>query len=64
MASEPNVLQMIAGGVQYSAYSPERVNVLLEYLRMNEKAFALLINVKLATVRLWTTGAARPCRLA
>lgn len=64
MASEPTALQVIAGAAQCPAYSPERIKALLEHLRMNEKAFALLMNVTPTTVRLWTTGAARPCGVA
>ncbi len=64
MASEPTALQVIAGAAQCPAYSPERIKALLEHLCMNEKAFALLMNVTPATVRLWTTGAACPCGVA
>lgn len=59
MASEPTALQVIAGAAQCPAYSPERIKALLEHLCVNEKAFALLMNITPATVRLWTTGAAR-----
>ncbi|MFR2621268.1 MAG: helix-turn-helix domain-containing protein [Clostridia bacterium] len=31
---------------------------------MNEKGFALLMNVAPSTVRLWTSGAAQPCGTA
>ena len=37
---------------------------LMKKLETNEKAFALLMNVTHSTVRLWTTGAARPCSMA
>ena len=36
----------------------------MKKLETNEKAFALLMNVTPSTVRLWTTGAARPCGMA
>ncbi len=64
MASEPTALQVIAGAAQCPAYSPEQIKALLEHLCMNEKAFALLMNVTPTTVRLWTTGASRPCGVA
>lgn len=40
------------------------VKALMKKLETNEKAFALLMNVTPSTVRLWMTGAARPCSMA
>ena len=37
---------------------------LMKKLDMNEKGFALLMNVAPSTVRLWTSGAAQPCGTA
>ena len=44
--------------------TPKEVKALMRRLRLNEKAFALVMNVTPMTVRLWTTGAARPCNLS
>jgi putative transcriptional regulator len=33
----------------------------MKRLDVNEKAFALLLNVTPMTIRLWTSGAVRPC---
>ena len=35
-------------------------DLLMEKLDMNEKGFALLMNVAPSTVRLWTSGAVQP----
>ena len=55
-------------GVNYSlpdfAYGPDMVKSLMKKLDMNEKGFALLMNVAPSTVRLWTSGAAQPCGTA
>ena len=41
-------------------YGPDMVKALIEKLDMNEKGFALLMNVTRSTVRLWTSGAVQP----
>ena len=50
--------------ISEAALSPEYVhymfNALMEKLDMNEKGFALLMNVTPSTVRLWTSGAVQP----
>ena len=61
MKKEQTALQMIASAARCPEYNPAMVNALMERLDMNEKAFALLMNVTPTTVRLWTSGAARPC---
>lgn len=57
-------IQVIAGASKTPDYSPAAVKGLLKRLDMNERAFALLMNVTPLTVRMWVTGAARPCGLA
>ena len=40
------------------------VLALMKKLNMNERAFALVMNVTPSTTRLWTSGAAQPCGTA
>ena len=60
MKTENTVLQMIAGAARCPEYGPDMVKALMEKLDMNERAFALLMNVAPSTIRLWTSGAAQP----
>ncbi len=60
MKTENTVLQLIAGAARCPEYGPEMVKDLMEKLDMNERAFALLMNVAPSTIRLWTSGAAQP----
>lgn len=60
MKTENTVLQMIAGAARCPEYGLDMVKTLMEKLDMNERAFALLMNVAPSTIRLWTSGAARP----
>ena len=64
MNTENTALQMIAEAARCPDYGPDMVKALMKKLDMNEKGFALLMNVTPSTVRLWTTGAARPCSMA
>mgnify|MGYP003243549929 CR=1 FL=1 len=64
MNNEKSAIQVIAGAARCPEYSPSMVKALMKKLETNEKAFALLMNVTPSTVRLWTTGAARPCGMA
>ena len=64
MKKEKNAIQVIAGASRCPEYSPAMVKALMKKLDTNERAFALLMNVSPLTVRLWVTGAARPCGLA
>ena len=64
MNNEKSAIQVIAGAARCPEYSPSMVKALMKKLETNEKAFALLMNVTPSTVRLWTTGAARPCSMA
>lgn len=58
MNKENTALQMIAEAARCPDYGPDMVKALMEKLDMNEKGFALLMNVSPSTVRLWTSGAA------
>ena len=60
MNTENTALQMIAEAARCPDYGPDMVKVLMKKLGMNEKGFALLMNVAPSTVRLWTSGAAQP----
>lgn len=55
---------MIAGAARCPEYGPSMVKTLMKKLDMNEKAFALLMNVTPSTVKLWTSGAVQPCGTA
>ena len=59
-----HTIKAITSVTSTPAYAPEAVKALMKYLRMNEKSFALFMNVTPITVRFWTTGAAEPCGLA
>ena len=61
---ENSALQMIAEAARCPEYGPDMVKALMKKLDMNEKGFALLMNVTPSTVRLWTSGAADPCGTA
>lgn len=58
--TENTALQMIAEAARCPEYGSDRVKALMEKLDMNEKGFALLMNVAPSTVRLWTSGAVQP----
>ena len=54
--TENTALQMIAEAARCPDYGPDMVKALMKKLDMNEKGFALLMNVAPSTVRLWTSG--------
>ena len=58
--TENTALQMIAEAARCPEYGPEMVTALMKKLDVNEKGFALLMNVTPSTVRLWTSGAVQP----
>ena len=60
MNKENTALQMIAEAARCPDYGPDMVKALMEKLDMNEKGFALLMNVSPSTVRLWPSGAGSP----
>jgi len=62
--TENTALQMIAEAARCPDYTPDMVKALMKKLDMNEKGFALLMNVTPTTIRLWTSGAAQPCGTA
>lgn len=64
MKNERFAIQVIAGASRCPEYTPAMVKALMKRLETNERAFALLMNVSPLTVRMWVTGAARPCGLA
>lgn len=64
MKNEKDAIRVIAGASRCPEYSPSMVKALMKKMDTNERAFALLMNVSPLTVRLWVTGAARPCGLA
>lgn len=64
MKTETTALQMIAGAARCPEHTPVMIKSLMKKLDMNEKGFALLMNVTPSTVRLWTSGAVKPCGTA
>lgn len=64
MKTEKTALQMIAGAARCPDYNPAMVKALMKKLDMNDKGFALLMNVTPTTIRLWTSGAVQPCGTA
>ncbi len=60
MEKENTALQMIAQASRCPEYGPDMVKALMGKLDMNERGFAMLMNVAPSTVRLWTSGAAQP----
>jgi putative transcriptional regulator len=64
MKAIKTAIQVIAGAAKTPEYGPAAVKALMKRLDMNERAFGLLVNVAPRTVRMWITGAAKPCGLA
>ena len=61
---DAHTLKTISGLSKVPEYSPAAVKKLMARHDLNERAFAMLMNVTPLTVRLWTTGAAKPCGLS
>jgi putative transcriptional regulator len=59
-----NTIRTITNVTATPDYAPETVKALMRRLKLNEKGFALLLNVSPMTVRLWTAGAVKPCGLS
>ena len=59
--SSKTPIEVIANATQIPGFEPPAVKALMAKLNLNEKAFALLMNVSPMTVRLWTSGAVKPC---
>lgn len=53
-------LEMISRISKIPAYKPGDITALMQKLNMDERSFALVMNVTPCTIRLWTSGAARP----
>ena len=64
MKKSQTAIQIIADASKVPEYSPTAIKRLMAKLDLNEKAFALLMNITPYTVRLWTTGAVKPCNPA
>ncbi|MDL2258604.1 XRE family transcriptional regulator [Eubacteriales bacterium OttesenSCG-928-K08] len=64
MDNHTTPIRIIAAAAKSPDYSPAAVTALMERFNMNERAFALLMNVTPMTVRLWTSGAVVPCGLS
>ena len=58
--TKENALQMLAQTARCPEYTPEMIRGLMAALDLNEKGFALLMNVTPTAVRCWTSGAVRP----
>jgi putative transcriptional regulator len=61
MSTQKTPLEIIAGAAKTPEYAPPAIKALMKRLDVNEKAFALLLNVTPMTIRLWTSGAVKPC---
>ncbi|GHT78007.1 hypothetical protein FACS1894104_0540 [Actinomycetota bacterium] len=64
MKTQKTPLQTIAAAAKVPEYAPAAIKALMKKLDTNDKALALLLNVTPMTVRLWTSGAVRPCGTA
>ena len=64
MKKQHTSLGVLSGVSKVPEYSPAAVKKLMARHDLNERAFAMLMNVTPLTVRLWTTGAAKPCGLS
>ena len=57
-------IKVLARAGNIPVFQPGDVKTLMARLEMNEKSFALLMNVTPMTVKLWTSGAVQPCNSA
>ena len=64
MKNKTNAVQVIASATRCPDFEPDEIFSLMRKLNMNEKGLAILMNVTHATVRLWTSGAVKPCGTA
>ena len=64
MKNKTNAVQVIARATKCPDFEPDEIFSLMRRLNMNEKGLAILMNVTPATVRLWTSGAVKPCGTA
>jgi len=54
-------IEIISGMTATPEYTPDSIKTLMSRLNLNEKGFAVLMNVLPMTVRLWISGAVLPC---
>ena len=54
-------IEIISRMTAMPEYSPDTIKQLMSKLGLNEKGFAVLMNVLPLTVRMWTSGAVQPC---
>ena len=54
-------IEIISRMTTMPEYLPEQIKQLMSKLGLNEKGFAVLMNVLPLTVRMWTSGAVQPC---
>jgi putative transcriptional regulator len=59
-----NTTRIITNVTATPDYPPEAVRMLMLRLKVNEKGLALLMNVSPMSVKLWLTGAVKPCGLS
>lgn len=64
MKNMTNDIMVLASVVKCPYYKPAAIRELMKKLDMNEKGFAVLMNVTVETVRLWTSGVVKPCSTA
>ena len=64
MKQKGNVVKIIASAAKNPNIKPAAIRELMKKLDMNEKGFAVIMNVTVDTVRLWTAGAVKPCGTA
>lgn len=57
-------LEIIAGASKIPDYTPSAIKGLMKQLNVDERAFALIMNVTPSTIRLWRSGAVKPCSTA
>lgn len=60
MKQKGNVVKIIASAAKNPNIKPAAIRELMKKLDMNEKGFAVIMNVTVETVRLWTAGAVKP----
>lgn len=64
MKQKSNAVQVIASTTKCPNFNPAAIRDLMKKLDLNDKGFAILMNVTTETVRLWTAGAVKPCGTA
>jgi putative transcriptional regulator len=56
-----DIMKILAGVTEVPEFGPAAVTGLMSRYKLNEKGFAVLMNVTPMTVKLWISGAVRPC---